>query len=541
MRLSVPGRHMALNALGALLAAVEAGAPADAVLDGLAGFEGVRRRFELVGTATVSRVFDDYAHHPTEVAATLDRAARRRRAGRARPRHRGLSAAFVFAHRGFRREFGQALDAADEVFVLDVYAAREQPIAGVSGAIVADAVTAPVHLRARTSRRSPTRVAAVAGPGDVVVTMGAGDVTMLGAGDSGRAAGQGQPQRPRRAGDGAEMTEPGRTIRQSAPRSRRRHLDCTRCGRTGRREAAEPEEAADEPTAADRARGHGAGRGGNVRSAGPPRRGPPPSRTPAATPSGVRWADRSARRKRSVAARSAGLKVLMWSAADRGPRRGPRVCCCTSRRSCRRAASSSPVWAQSPRTRWSPRRRWRRGRHCCRSTPMRWPNGWRRSGASPPPACSASIRPRCGSRSSSGCRSWSGIIRTGRTCSTATAWISPSRRRRRVCRTSTPRTRAPSDPATKAALQVMTSLRPEVAGQVGRVAAPSVAAITLTLIDGRVVVWGTTDRTEEKALKLGRAAHPAGPDLRRLQPGPADGQVEGARSIALRRRLRSMP
>ena len=61
----------------------------------------------------------------------------------------------------------------------------------------------------------------------------------------------------------------------------------------------------------------------------------------------------------------------------------------------------------------------------------------------------------------------------------------------------------PSDPATKAALQVMTSLRPEVAGQVGGVSAPSVAAITLTLTDGRVVVWGTTDRTEEKALKLG--------------------------------------
>lgn len=61
----------------------------------------------------------------------------------------------------------------------------------------------------------------------------------------------------------------------------------------------------------------------------------------------------------------------------------------------------------------------------------------------------------------------------------------------------------PSDAPTKAALQVMTALRPEVAGQVGRVAAPSVAAITLTLTDGRVVVWGTTDRTEEKALKLG--------------------------------------
>ncbi|KWX65760.1 cell division protein FtsQ/DivIB [Mycobacterium sp. NAZ190054] len=60
----------------------------------------------------------------------------------------------------------------------------------------------------------------------------------------------------------------------------------------------------------------------------------------------------------------------------------------------------------------------------------------------------------------------------------------------------------PNDPATRAALEVMTSLRPDVASQIGRVSAPSVAAITLTLVDGRTVVWGTTDRTEEKALKL---------------------------------------
>jgi cell division protein FtsQ len=78
----------------------------------------------------------------------------------------------------------------------------------------------------------------------------------------------------------------------------------------------------------------------------------------------------------------------------------------------------------------------------------------------------------------------------------------------------------PDDPATEAALQVMTSLRPEVAGQVGRVSAPSVAAITLTLVDGRTVVWGTTDRTEEKALKLaalltqpGRIYDVSSPDL----------------------------
>lgn len=81
-------------------------------------------------------------------------------------------------------------------------------------------------------------------------------------------------------------------------------------------------------------------------------------------------------------------------------------------------------------------------------------------------------------------------------------------------------TPGPKDPATKAALQVLTSLPPEVAGQVGRIAAPSVAAITLTLIDGRTVVWGTNDRTEEKALKLaalltqpGRTYDVSSPDL----------------------------
>lgn len=78
----------------------------------------------------------------------------------------------------------------------------------------------------------------------------------------------------------------------------------------------------------------------------------------------------------------------------------------------------------------------------------------------------------------------------------------------------------PNDPATKAALEVLTALRPEVAGQVGRIAAPSVASITLTLADGRTVIWGTTDRTEEKAEKLaalltqpGRTYDVSSPDL----------------------------
>jgi UDP-N-acetylmuramate--alanine ligase len=179
MRLSVPGRHMALNALGALVAAIEIGAPVDAVLDGLAGFEGVRRRFELVGNAGSVRVFDDYAHHPTEISATLAavRTVLEQSGG-------GRSLVVFQPHlysrtKEFAAEFGRALDAADEVFVLDIYGAREQPLAGVSGASVAEHVSVPARYLPNFSAVAE-QVAAAAGPGDVIVTMGAGDVTLLG-------------------------------------------------------------------------------------------------------------------------------------------------------------------------------------------------------------------------------------------------------------------------------------------------------------------------------------------------------------------------
>jgi UDP-N-acetylmuramate--alanine ligase len=187
MRLSVPGRHMALNALGALLAAIEIGAPVDGVLDGLAGFEGVRRRLELVGTAAFGgtapnalvRVFDDYAHHPTEVTATLG-------AVRTVVEQNGDGRLLVVFQphlysrtKAFAAEFGHALDAADQVFVLDVYGAREQPLPGVSGASVAGNVSVPVRYLPDFSAVAE-EVAAAAGPGDVIVTMGAGDVTLLG-------------------------------------------------------------------------------------------------------------------------------------------------------------------------------------------------------------------------------------------------------------------------------------------------------------------------------------------------------------------------
>jgi UDP-N-acetylmuramate--alanine ligase len=186
MRLAVPGRHMALNALAAVLGAAEAGAPVVDVLDGLAGFEGVRRRFELVGTADGVRVFDDYAHHPTEVRAALTAIrtiVEQDSAGR--PTTTGARSIVVFQPhlysrtKAFAREFGVALDAADEVFVLDVYGAREQPLAGISGGTVAEHVGVPVHYVPDLSTVAE-QVAAAVRPGDVVVTMGAGDVTLLG-------------------------------------------------------------------------------------------------------------------------------------------------------------------------------------------------------------------------------------------------------------------------------------------------------------------------------------------------------------------------
>ncbi len=186
LRLSVPGRHMALNALGALLAARDAGAELAEVLQGLEGFGGVHRRFQFVGRENGVRVFDDYAHHPTEVRAVLGAAGelvRQEAADGARSRPGRVIVVFqphLYSRTAtFAADFGAALDLADEVVVLDVYGAREEPLPGVSGALVAQSVTRPVHYQPDMSRVG-RQTANLARPGDVVITMGAGDVTMLG-------------------------------------------------------------------------------------------------------------------------------------------------------------------------------------------------------------------------------------------------------------------------------------------------------------------------------------------------------------------------
>ena len=186
LRLSVPGRHMALNALAALLAARAGGADVDEIIQGLEGFGGVHRRFQFVGRENGVRVFDDYAHHPTEVRAVLGAAAalvEQEAKDGARSRQGRVIVVFqphLYSRTAtFAGEFGAALDLADEVVVLDVYGAREDPLPGVNGALVAQSVGKPVHYQPDMSRVGK-QVAGLSLAGDVVITMGAGDVTMLG-------------------------------------------------------------------------------------------------------------------------------------------------------------------------------------------------------------------------------------------------------------------------------------------------------------------------------------------------------------------------
>ncbi|MBB5789738.1 UDP-N-acetylmuramate--L-alanine ligase [Jiangella mangrovi] len=179
IQLQLPGRHNALNAAGAFTAALGMGFAAGDVLDGLAGYTGTRRRFELKGVAGGVRVYDEYSHHPTEVAAAL--AAARGVAGPGR-----VIVVFqphLFSRtRIFAEEFGVALGAADEVIVMDVYAAREDPEPGVTGALVAANVPLPPSqvVFEQSWSAVPELAASRAEPGDILLTVGAGDVTLIG-------------------------------------------------------------------------------------------------------------------------------------------------------------------------------------------------------------------------------------------------------------------------------------------------------------------------------------------------------------------------
>ena len=179
LELRVPGLHNVRNAVGALGAVVALGGDAGRALAALAEFAGVGRRFDRLGEAGGVAIVDDYAHHPSELVATL---------AAARQAYPGRRLVAVFQPHLFSRTqqhgpaMGDALAAADLVVVTEVYAARESPIPGVSGAQVASAATAAgAHAFFEADRDAlADRVAPLLRRGDVVLTLGAGDITRLG-------------------------------------------------------------------------------------------------------------------------------------------------------------------------------------------------------------------------------------------------------------------------------------------------------------------------------------------------------------------------
>ncbi|MBO9520343.1 MAG: UDP-N-acetylmuramate--L-alanine ligase [Nocardioidaceae bacterium] len=179
VRLQVPGRHYVLDALAALASGLRLGYPFADLARGLGAYSGTRRRMELKGEAGGVRVYDSYAHHPQEIAGDL--VAARSLAGQGR-----VVVAFqphmVSRTRIFGAAMGEALGAADEVVVMDVYVAREDPEPGVTGRLVADAVPLdPEHVVFEPSWSATAgHLVARARPGDLVITLGAGDVTLLG-------------------------------------------------------------------------------------------------------------------------------------------------------------------------------------------------------------------------------------------------------------------------------------------------------------------------------------------------------------------------
>jgi UDP-N-acetylmuramate--alanine ligase len=180
VHLGVPGLHNVRNALAALACGIGPwGLSIAQMAPGLAGFVGAERRFERLGSASGVEVVDDYAHHPTEVDATLT-------AARSAFPGRRIVAAFqphLFSRtRDFAPEFATALAHADVVHLADIYPAREQPIAGVTSALIADGLAKQGRAPAWVGPRA--QMAAALAPalrvGDVLITLGAGDITRTG-------------------------------------------------------------------------------------------------------------------------------------------------------------------------------------------------------------------------------------------------------------------------------------------------------------------------------------------------------------------------
>ena len=181
--MQIPGTHMVLNAAAALTAGVLAGGDVTALAKGISEFSGVRRRFEFHGVVAGGdhqgvEVYDDYAHHPTEVRAVLT-AAREKLAARGTGKVIVVFQPHMYSRtQEFAAEFAEALSLADAAVVLDIYGAREQPRDGVTSQLIIDRMTNKVVHQSNFSL-VPQTVAELAHPGDMVITMGAGDVTVL--------------------------------------------------------------------------------------------------------------------------------------------------------------------------------------------------------------------------------------------------------------------------------------------------------------------------------------------------------------------------
>lgn len=178
IELQVPGVHNALNALAATAVGMELGLGFEVIREALAEFVGAKRRFEVLGQVDGVTVLDDYAHHPTEIAATL---------AAARQAHPGRLVVIFQPHRYSRtrllgEQFGPALRAADVVVVTDVYGAGEAPIPEVSGEIIhRSALAAGCNATyVADLDQVPQHVRALMRPGDLVITMGAGDIRQVG-------------------------------------------------------------------------------------------------------------------------------------------------------------------------------------------------------------------------------------------------------------------------------------------------------------------------------------------------------------------------
>lgn len=175
-----PGIHNALNAAGVISVLWALGEDAAAAAASLSNFQGVRRRFDLVGEACGVTVVDDYAHHPTEIKATLAAAAAldfKRVVVLFQPHRYSRTESLV-------GEFGEAFNDADELVLMDVYAAGEAPIEGVDGRLIANAVKQNGHVAdvayEPSKEATPALVASKLKEGDLLITMGAGDVTTFG-------------------------------------------------------------------------------------------------------------------------------------------------------------------------------------------------------------------------------------------------------------------------------------------------------------------------------------------------------------------------